>query len=493
MRKIISLFLYIVCSATVLNAQTASSTNTPPPACQLAHVLGGDITLHNDSGYNYTLTLMIYRDTVEFILPPNILLDIYTFDSGIAEYTYDSTMIIAMDSPLTNTMAPISPYRTQSGYYTRSLVLPPANYQFVYISCCRNPLILNAQQVALANSVFHTEFQVFSNSKNSSPHTILNPTYNLPINAQALINPLPCDDDADSVSMSLLTPLATYSSSVTSVFGTVTGFTQPPAAPSGDFSINPVSGEITYIPNAQGNYIQSFQIKEYRNGLEIGSVMEDMEFIVGAVTGTDSLSFSAITPVSHTTYQNYNYLLYTPGQALNFQIAGSISNVASNVRMNVYGSIFNMPNPATFTTTGSANNLSGTLSWTPPVGFSNTIIVVFRLTSADSTIIKDYTLLLRSTPPTNSVTQTHANINQLKVYPNPVHDNLHLSLRVPQTINSNISMINMLGQEVENIFSGNLPEGTYNFNKDIKLPAGVYYIVVKGNGTVMDTRCVIVE
>ena len=493
MRKIIFIFLYIICSATVLHAQTLSNTNTTPPACQLAHVLGGNITVHNDSGYNYTLTLMIYRDTVEFILPQNILLDIYTFDSGIAEYTYDSTMIIAMDSPLTNIMAPISPYRTESGYYTRSLVLPPANYQFVYISCCRNPLILNAQQVALANSVFHTEFQVFNNSKNSSPYTILNPTYNLPVNAEAVINPLPCDDDADSVSMSLTTPLATYTSSVTSVFGTVMGFTQPSAAPSGDLSINSVSGEITYTPNAQGNYIQSFQIKEYRDGLEIGSVVEDMEFIVGAVTGSDSLSLSAITPVSHTSYQNYNYLLYTPGQALNFQIAGSISDITTNVTMKAYGSIFSMANPATFITTGSANNLSGTLSWTPPAGFSNTIIVVFRLTSADSILIKDYTLLLRSTPPTNSVTQTHANINQLKVYPNPVHDNLHLSLSVSEPINSNISMVNILGQEVENIFSGNLPEGSYNFNKDIKLPAGVYYVVVKGNGSVMDTKCVVVE
>jgi len=509
MKKLFFLFVLLsTYSCNTVYAKLGSTNNTSnpantsnSPACLLRHLLGSNISLSNTSPNNYTLTLSLFRDTTELPFTATDVVSILTYDPISSQYLVDSTMNVAVDSVATANIHALIPFGTDVCVYTAQLYLPTGKYQFVYDLCCRNPNILNSANVATESSVFHTELQVFDNNiMNSTPNCMLVPPTFLAVNEPAIFNALPYDPDADSITWTLAAPEGTYNQNPPVQFLSVVGFSAPyynNAMPSQAFAINPMSAEMTWTPNVTGLFMQSFQISEYRNGVQIGGVVKDMQFIV--TSGSNVLSFSPSTMPSYSVDQNCNYLIYTPGQTLNFNISASETDTTTgSVTLSAYGTIFdsNRPAPATFTTieSSSIGNISGNLSWTPPVGFSQNVIVVFRAQSG--MYVKDYTLLLRqSAPPTTTnVASTQQNINQVKVYPNPFHNTVHLSLNVSETVNnSDISMVDVLGQKVESIYSGSLQAGTHSFDKDVILPSGIYYIVIRNNGSITDTRCVVAE
>jgi hypothetical protein len=72
--------------------------------------------------------------------------------------------------------------------------------------------------------------------------------------------------------------------------------------------------------------------------------------------------------------------------------------------------------------------------------------------------------------------------NLVSVYPNPANDNMSLQLGVSQTAGFEVTVLNTLGQTVNNVFSGDLAEGAHNFDINVAgLPAGVYNIEIKSN------------
>ena len=50
--------------------------------------------------------------------------------------------------------------------------------------------------------------------------------------------------------------------------------------PGGDLTINPFTGELSWTASAVGNYVYTVVCEEYRNGLKIGEIRRDMQFIV---------------------------------------------------------------------------------------------------------------------------------------------------------------------------------------------------------------------
>jgi len=500
-----SFLFYVLLAALSFNANAfdvpgASNSNSSSsnPKCNLIHLLGSNISVINTSVNNYTLCLTLTRDTTELAFTATDVVDVFFYDTLSFQYLYSNTVTVYMDTSLRTALSSQIPYGTDAAVYTTPLNLTAGKYQFVYSLCCRNPNIVNGGggNIVTASSVFHTELEVFdNNNRNSSPSCLLIPPTFVSINEPAVFNTLPYDPDADSITWHLTTPLSDYSSAAPVTFTALPGFSSPPCDNGGTFSMNPMSGEMSWTPSAIGLYIQSFEIDEYRNGVQIGSDIKDMQFFVVGNSTSGVLSISPVNQPSYSTAQSCNYLIYTPGQTINFQVNGSSSDTSAAVGLNAYGTIFNASNPApaTFNVTGTGNNLSGTLSWTPPISFSQDIIVVFRV--KDGTFTKDYTLLLRRNPPPSntSVANTQENAGQITVYPNPFHNSVHISLNVTEPMKSDISMINVLGQKVAGIYSGNLQTGTYNFDKDVSLPAGIYYIVVKNNGRVVDTRCVVAE
>ncbi|MBK9319365.1 MAG: hypothetical protein IPM91_11400 [Bacteroidetes bacterium] len=86
-------------------------------------------------------------------------------------------------------------------------------------------------------------------------------------------NPLPFDADGDSIAWSLDVPLSGNGVPVA-------GYTLPPSDSLVPFNMDPITGEITFLPNTLCNFQVSVRVKEYRNGVQIGEITRDMQIIV---------------------------------------------------------------------------------------------------------------------------------------------------------------------------------------------------------------------
>ncbi len=457
-----------------------------------SHLMGGDITLYNDSGTNYTLTLQLYRDINGIPLATYAIVDVFTYDAISGQYLHDSTINISENTALSTSLLPFFPYNVEVGVYTYSLALTPGKYQFVYNTSARNAAILNATTPASESLVLYTNLEVFSSAANSTPKCILMPVAYFPINVSGNYNPLPYDVDGDSLTWSLNTPIGTssFTSTTSSTFTSVVGFTTPPAASTGPFTMNSVTGEITWTPNTMGNFIQSFEIDEYRGGIQIGTIIRDMQYVIVNAGTADSLSMTADSSCMFDVAHKYNYTYYTPGQPFSFKVSG-ISAAGNNLTMSAFGGMFDMVVPATFTSSGTGSNISGTLHWTPDINFTKDIIVVFRLRETQFT--KDYTLLLRKNPNANGVNNIPEQQCMVQVYPNPVHNSLNVSIDLAKNLNGDISLYSILGEKVATIYSGKLEKGSHNLNKNIDVAAGMYYLVVRDNGIVINTKHIVVQ
>ena len=79
-------------------------------------------------------------------------------------------------------------------------------------------------------------------------------------------------------------------------------------------------------------------------------------------------------------------------------------------------------------------------------------------------------------------------LNNVKVYPNPVTDQLNLTYLVSKDSNVIIMIMDVLGNEVATLFSDRLPAGQQNhsFNIATKLSSGFYFVrLMVGNEVVI--------
>src|SRR5207248_1998222 len=177
--------------------------------------------------------------------------------------------------------------------YIDTITFPTGgNYNMWYEDCCRNCAIINI--INRCGYSFHLYTHLWADSTNSSP-VFLNPP--IPI-AQLGIpfyyNPLPFDADGDSIAWQLDTPVTTT--------GTyVGGYTIPPSDTAMPFTMDPVTGVVSFIPNTLGHFEVSVLVNEYRNGVQIGQIRRDMQIIVVLSANTPAMisstaSGSAVAP-----------------------------------------------------------------------------------------------------------------------------------------------------------------------------------------------------
>jgi hypothetical protein len=466
-----------------------------PFAVKATHLMGGDMVVHQDSANSVTLTISLYRDTSGVPLGTSETMQLFSYDSATGNYLLMSTWSIPRNMALSTLLLPSFPYGVEVGVYTAQIPLAPGQYRFVYNTCCRNGAIQNAANPLSESMTLYTDYTMpAAPDTNSTPEFLALPVAYFAVNSPATYNPLPYDPDADSIAWNLNTPYGNYAFTTgggSMSFAPVGGFTTPAAASTGPFTMNPFTGEITWTPNTVGNFIQSFEVNEYRNGMQIGRIIRDMQYVVIPQMGNPP-AFIMNTPYQTNTADNYNYLYYTPGQPLQFAIDGSDSDPNTALEMRGYGEVFELANnPATFNVSGSGGSITGNFSWTPPATFSKDEITVFRL--RDGLYTKDFTIVFRKNPNPAAVTNVVAGVNDISIYPNPAHNELNIHLDLTKDINSSICICNMLGQQVQTVYQGKLMSGKTNLKDNINLPAGVYQVAVKNGNEVLKTVRLLIQ
>ena len=266
-----------------------------------SHVPGGNITYEYVGPNTWVITLTVFEDCGNSFMtnaPEPITV---TNTCGLNNPTISLPNIIFQDE--VTQLCPLLFNQGQSecsggtfpGVYrhvwrdTITLPGPCDSWVFAYDDCCRNQSV---NLVGISNDYY---FETILNSTtaptNSSPIITSQPIpYNC-INQPVSYNFGVVEPDGDSLHFSLVDALENATTSAPYA----AGYTGP--SPINGIAINPNTGEITFIPFIQGNFVVVVLIEEFNsNGDLVGSVMQDFQFeIIACTNNGPALPIGGIT------------------------------------------------------------------------------------------------------------------------------------------------------------------------------------------------------
>ncbi|MFM2386400.1 MAG: hypothetical protein RL660_1157 [Bacteroidota bacterium] len=482
-------------------------------ASRATHLMGGDLILYKSQSGVFVLKHIAYRDQLGTFAHYHAEYIIQKYDALLTQWTtiyQASPSTLDLDLTSATVMTGI-PYGVEYNIYydssgTIDMVFAAngnGRYRITTYDCCRNHAILNLANPGYDGLTLTCEYEYDSSGTyvNSSPEFLAQPVIYGPINQAWLYNPLPFDADGDSLNWSLATPQDFDSLLLTNT--PCIGYSTPPADPGGPFSLNNYSGELTWTPNLVGNYVASFQIDEYRNGAKIGSTIRDMQYVV--ISDSDSTGTklflpamsgnSGINVASGANGQQYNYIVYTPGSALSFEVFATDQNADETLTLNANSALLlDGASNASFTSTatGNANEKKGTFTWTPSVTESKDFLVSVR--ANDGTFNKDFTVVLKRNQPT-AITQTKI-VNSITISPNPIATGQALAVEISSTSalqNSAAEIFDATGKVISKLELGNLNAGTHAIQLNTNLNAGFYFLKLSHSGGQLTSKKFVVQ
>lgn len=206
-------------------------------------------------------------------------------------------------------------------------------------------------------------------------------------------NPNAYDPDGDSLSYSISSPL--QASGIP-----VSGYSPPnliAPGPNNQISINQRTGELVWnAPQVAGIYNIVILIKEYRNGILIGTVIRDLQIVIDATVNKP--------PQLNIPLQ----ICRVVGDSIILNASASDPNFTDKVSITANGAPFIVaPHPATFIASAPANPTSGIFTWKTSCEHltKNDYLVVFNaiddFQSPPLTDSKTLTIRLLAPPPKN--------------------------------------------------------------------------------------------
>jgi len=353
--------------------------------------MGGQIVVTNLGGYDYEIKLTAYRDTIGIPMATAAMFQISMDSSGVMIPI--NLLTVPADSMSGGLVMGVSAaYGVEVYTYTDTITLPGDGYYTIsWQDCCRNASIINMGNAGAEYFALSTSLTVDSLNPNSSPSYLTLPVAYLPSDTLWQYNPLPFDPDGDSLAWSLTTPLGNG--------GIVSGYqflddTMLYSNASTPFALDSVTGELSWSARMQGNFVATFLIEEYRNGVKIGEMRRDMQYIV--ISDTSNYLPVVSNMISFPTNSGgYPYVVISPSQNYSVSLLASDPNINDVVTLSAFGEPFNLqtssPSLLTFST-GNGNEIEGVFSWTPDMSDIRTqpYLVVFRV--SDGFYNFDYTV-----------------------------------------------------------------------------------------------------
>ena len=458
------------------------------------HLMGGQIVtsyLGTDSlGSHYAVELTAYRDTIGIPMVTSAVFYVSELDtSGNWNSLFSST--VSYDTTSGNLFLPVqSAYGVEVYIYNDTITLPGDGYYSIsYEECCRNGAIINMSNPLSESMRLTTYFTSDSLNPNSSASYLSPPVAYLPADTLWSYNPLPFDPDGDSLVWSLVTPLG-----LTSM---VNGYEYLSDSiysnPSGIFTLDSITGSLSWSASLVGNFEASFLIEEYRNGAKIGEMRRDMQFIVVPDTLNSMPQIANMQSVP-TNSGGYPYVKINPGQNYQLHLIANDADVNDVLDMEAYGAPFDFsvsPASHSVSLTGNGNEIEGIFSWTPDITHISPIpyIVVFRTT--DFFFYYDETIQFEVTSEVLSLTNIEG-IEISNIYPNPANNKLFIPISLDRSDNVSIEIYNIIGVKIsEN--NMNLGTGNHVIMKDIDLNSGQYIVVIRDkNGTAINTQQLVI-
>jgi hypothetical protein len=269
--------------------------------CSATHIFGGELYYSYIGNNNYKITLVLYRDCYNGVPPFDNPVSLGVFNGN---NTLVNSLNVNLDSSSNATNTPgncisTAPFNIcfEKGIYIDTVNLPPATggYTISYQRCCRQSGLINVDTPNTTGLTVFTRIPDSAFYINSSPVFFNEPFKLMCANTPFTFDNSAFDADNDSISYSLITPVAGASNQ--------NPMPNPPAAPpypdilwsngysifdmfgGTPLSIDPVTGVLSANPNTNGIFAYALCAKEYRNGIFIGQTTRNFTTYVILTAG----------------------------------------------------------------------------------------------------------------------------------------------------------------------------------------------------------------
>lgn len=229
------------------------------------------------------------------------------------------------------------------------------NWVIEWELCCRNNAITSLNNPGDRDLYLSATLNNTLSPCNNSPRFLNDPTPFACVGQSVSYNHGFNDIDGDSLSFELAPALGNNGTAIP--YNPGYSFTQPVITAGGAnaVQINPVTGTITFVPSIQQFSVVTVRVREWRNGVQIGTYLRDVQFAIIACSN----NLPTVTGVNGSS--NYSYSVCA-GTSFCFTVNSADANAGQTVTMAWNNGI---PS-ASFTIAGSPYPV-GTFCWTPTV------------------------------------------------------------------------------------------------------------------------------
>jgi gliding motility-associated-like protein len=266
------------------------------------HIVGGEITYRDLGGFNYEVTLKLYRDCHNGEAAYDDPTYITVFNSAgqvvnLLEIAFPGSKVLPI-LPISPCLSPPTDVCVEEAVFVDTINLPPipGGYQLSYERCCRNKTLINIINPLETGATYYTVIPdttvVLSNS---SPKYINFPPIYICANEKLDFDHSAFDLDGDSLVYELCTPYLGGDANIpypvpshsppysfVTYYGSYNandplGYDPAIGAP---LTIDPQTGRLTGFPNTIGQFVVGVCVSEYRNGVLLTVNKRDFQFNV---------------------------------------------------------------------------------------------------------------------------------------------------------------------------------------------------------------------
>ena len=446
------------------------------------HLMGGEITVKELGGNQYEILLTTYRDTGGIPMQQTARFDVSQLNGA-----FSTSLTTPQDTFLSGSLIQGIPYGVEVYYFRDTVLVPgPGQYRVAWQNCCRNGAILNMTQPLNEAMYLQSVFQV-DTAPNSTPVFLAPPITYLPVGVPWQYNALPVDADGDSLVWSLVTPLDQANQPVQ-------GYQLPPADTNNPFSIDPLSGTITYTADTVGNFVASLLVEEYRQGQKIGEIRRDMQMVV--ISSGNQMPKMANWNQFNTDAQGRAFVQMLSGAQHQFTIKATDADMYDQVHVEAYGTPFHLDTqPASFVIDTQSNKqgmVQGIFQWQPAQSHrrSEPYRVMFRL--HDGQFVYDETLLIYVN---GSVGLEAARLpeSNLSLHPQPAREQFVLETQLSQAGSVALQLVDAQGRIMQHWQPGSQNAGTFRYRAELQAAPGLYFVQLLREGQPVATQRLLVR
>lgn len=386
-----------------------------PNYAEASHAVGADIGYTCLGNNQYLVRLTFYRDCAGINAPSSV--SISARSSSCGRSLSFTARKVGYSELITRCASQQNTTRCRGGsnpgyeehIYEGTITLPAqcTDWVFSYGICCRNSAITNLSNPGSRDLYVEARLNNTISPCDNSPIFSTKPVPFVCVGQQTFYNHGAIDIDGDSLVYTIINPLQGSGSNIPFVGGTNVN---SPVRCTGPFQFDNQTGQMTFTPSQTQNAVVTVLVREYRNGVLIGSTMRDIQVVVINCPNNNPPIMSGINgsgPQFNGQIANYSATI-CGGTPLCFDInfqdpnAGNIltvtyNNLPSGAVMNVSNT---QPPVANFCWT-PAPNQSGTFNFIVTVE-DDACPITARATQSFTIVVSpsNYTVTSSVTPPT---------------------------------------------------------------------------------------------